>query len=98
MSVKSSLEEKSIVLIVYMNDTRDQEEETGNLKNLLARKFQVKVLGHLRYFLGKEVVRAKKGIYICQRKNILDLLKENEMFGHKQSQMPMDPTKKIGKD
>lgn len=76
--------------------TRDYEEELLNLKKYLAREFEIKDLGCLRYFLRIKVARSKQGIFISQRKYILDLLKETGMLGCKPADTPMDPTKKIG--
>ncbi|XP_073117068.1 uncharacterized protein [Elaeis guineensis] len=53
---------------------RDDSEEIAHLKAQLAQAFEVKDLGHLRYFLGIEVARSSKGIFLSQRKYILDLL------------------------
>jgi hypothetical protein len=46
------------ILIVYVDDiiiTGDDHEEISHLKKHLAQEFEVKDLGHLRYFLGIEV-------------------------------------------
>lgn len=51
------------------------------LKEVLAREFEIKHLGTLRYFLGMKVAYLKKGI--VEHKYILDLLKENGMLGCK---------------
>lgn len=87
------------VLIVYVDDiilTGDHEEELLTLKGLLAKEFEIKELGELRHFLGMEVARSKKGIFVSQRKYVLDLLKETGMLGCKLVDTPMDPTKKLG--
>ena len=52
---KQSPESKKSILIVYVDDivlTGDYEEEIKTLKKVLAQEFEVKALGHLKYFLG----------------------------------------------
>ncbi|XP_019056176.1 PREDICTED: uncharacterized protein LOC109115946 [Nelumbo nucifera] len=64
---------------VYVDDiviARDDISRIAELKSFLATKFEIKDLGNLRYFLGVEVARSKRGIYISQRKYALDLLHE----------------------
>jgi len=56
--------------------TGDDIIEIKSLKEVLAREFEIKDLGSLRYFLGMEVARSKEGISVTQRKYILYLLKE----------------------
>ena len=70
---------KQAIPIVYVDDmviTGDDEMEIGNLKKRLQAKFMVKHFGKFRYFLGMEVARSHKGIFISQRTYTLDLLKE----------------------
>ncbi|RVW63213.1 Copia protein [Vitis vinifera] len=67
-----------------------------NLKKYLSEEFEVKDLGNLKYFLGMEVARSRKGIVVSQRKYILDLLKEIGMLGCKPIDTPMDSQKKLG--
>ncbi|RVW33967.1 Retrovirus-related Pol polyprotein from transposon TNT 1-94 [Vitis vinifera] len=71
-------------------------EELQNLKKYLSEEFEVKDLGNLKYFLGMEVARSRKGIVVSQRKYILDLLKETGMLGCKPIDTPMDSQKKLG--
>ncbi|RVX10668.1 Retrovirus-related Pol polyprotein from transposon TNT 1-94 [Vitis vinifera] len=96
--MKHSKEGEMTLFIVYVDDiiiTRDDEEGIGNLKKLLAREFEIKDLGQLRYFLGMEVGRTKEGIVVTQRKYVLDLLQETGMLGCKPVDTPMDPIGKI---
>nr|XP_033509805.1 uncharacterized mitochondrial protein AtMg00810-like [Nicotiana tomentosiformis] len=51
----------------------------ARLKKLLAHEFEIKDLEKLQYFLGIEVARSKRGIFISQMKYILDLLKKTSM-------------------
>ena len=67
------------------------------LKVLLDQQFKLKDLGDLKFFLGLEVAKAASGISLCQRKYILDLLKEAGMMGCKLAKIPMDPNAKLSK-
>ncbi|RVX10878.1 Retrovirus-related Pol polyprotein from transposon TNT 1-94 [Vitis vinifera] len=97
--VKKSHAGKMAILIVYVNDiilSGNDMEELQNLKKYLLEEFEVKDLGNLKYFLGMEVARSRKGIVVSQRKYILDLLKETFMLGCKPIDTPMDSQKKLG--
>ncbi|XP_022891708.1 uncharacterized protein LOC111406530 [Olea europaea var. sylvestris] len=64
----------------------------------LDAKFKIKDLGKLKYFLGIKVVRAKRGIYICQRKYALDILGDSGTIGSAPSKIPLDQNVKLAKD
>ncbi|RVW87882.1 Retrovirus-related Pol polyprotein from transposon RE1 [Vitis vinifera] len=84
---------------VYMEIPPGFEESMAKnqkLKKYLSEEFEVKDLGNLKYFLGMEVARSRKGIVVSQRKYILDLLKETGMLGCKPIDTPMDSQKKLG--
>ena len=66
------------------------------MKKFLAKEFEIKDLGYLRYFLGIGVAQSKKSIFVSQQKYVLDLLKETCMLECKPANTPMDSTKKIG--
>ncbi|KAJ9556963.1 hypothetical protein OSB04_011577 [Centaurea solstitialis] len=74
--------------------TQCQADHTLFIKHTSNRK--IKDLGDLKYFLGMEVARSRKGIFLSQRKYVLDLLKETGMLGCKPADTPMDPYNKIG--
>lgn len=68
----------------------------------MAKEFEIKDLGKLRYFLGIEVARSEKGIFISQRKYVLNLLQETGMVGCKPVDSPIEVNhrlqSKIGKE
>ena len=66
------------------------------IKLKLAKEFKIKDLDSLRFFFGIEVARSKKGIYVSQRKYILDLLNEVGMLGCKPETTPINPNHKLG--
>lgn len=63
--------------------------EIERIKKALNKDFQVKDLEQMKYFLEIEVARSKRGIYISQRKYIMDLLKETGMLGCKPNDTPI---------
>ncbi|XP_073116145.1 uncharacterized protein [Elaeis guineensis] len=92
---------KIAVLIVYVDDivvTGDDSEEIAHLKAQLAQAFEVKDLGHLRYFLGIEVARSLKRIFLSQRKYILDLLTEVGMLGYRPIATPIEQNHRLVAD
>ncbi|XP_024024098.1 uncharacterized protein LOC112092356 [Morus notabilis] len=98
---KQAKDGKKVILIVYVDDiilTGDNIAEMERLKSILAMEFEVKDLGQMRYFLGMEVARSKKGINVSQRKYVFDLLTETGMLGCKPSDTPVEAGKKIVDD
>ena len=92
--------EKISIVIVYVDDivlTGDDMVELNNIKEKLSYVFEMKDLGHLRYFLGMEIARNKAGISVSQRKYTLDLLKETGLMGCKPVETPMDPNNKLSR-
>ncbi|KAJ9692434.1 hypothetical protein PVL29_011475 [Vitis rotundifolia] len=66
-----------MTLIVYVDGmvvTGNDPGERKALQNYLSREFEMKDLGRLKYFLGIEVFRSSEGIFLSQRKYVLDLL------------------------
>lgn len=69
--------------------TGDDTKEMARLREKLFTKFEMKDLGALKYFLGIEVLKSKEGIFICQRKYILDFLAEIGMIDCKSADIPI---------
>ena len=88
---------KVTALIIYVDDmiiTGDDNEEIIELQEHLAKEFEMKNLGGLKYFLGIEVARSKHEIFLSQRKYILDLLAETGMLECKPADTPIAQNKK----
>lgn len=83
-----------ILLVVYVDDiviTGSDAAGIASLKLFIHTQFHTKDLGLLKYFLGVEVSRNKQGIYLSQRKYVLDLLTETGKLGAKPCSAPMTP-------
>lgn len=64
------------MVIVYVDDTLITGSSPTvilQLKQMLDTTFTIKDLGQIKYYLGLEVSRSSKGIFVHQRKYILDL-------------------------
>lgn len=78
-------------LLVYVDDvilTGNSPSDISNVKQQ-RQKFRIKDLGQLKYFLGLEESWTSKGIHICQRKYVLDILSELRLLAAKPSSTPM---------
>ncbi|KAK3019564.1 hypothetical protein RJ639_004405 [Escallonia herrerae] len=82
-------QEQSIQSIEEEQFLFPNSEEITNLQEYLATEFEMKNLGGLKYFLGIEVARSTQGIFLSQRKYVLDLLTETEMLECKLSNTPI---------
>ncbi|GJV87558.1 retrovirus-related pol polyprotein from transposon TNT 1-94 [Tanacetum coccineum] len=85
-------------LIIYVDDmiiTGNDKEEITKLKKNLFTEFEMKDLGRLKYFLGIEVLRSKQGIFMYQKKYVLDLLAEIGMVDCKPADTPMIVNQKL---
>lgn len=61
--------------------TRDSLEERKTRQRHLSRKFEMKDLSLLWYFLGIEVFGSIEEIYLFQKMYVLDLLEKTRMLG-----------------
>ncbi|WRX14787.1 Reverse transcriptase [Theobroma cacao] len=61
-------------------------------------QFQTKDLEVLKFFLGVVVTMSKKGIFLSQRKYVLDLLEETKKLGAKSCSAPMTLNLQLAKE
>jgi hypothetical protein len=87
-----------IVIVIYVDDliiTGDSDANIFDLKKLLKQKFEMKDLGELRYFLGIEVIKSPKGIWLLQRQYALNKLVEYGMTSCKPISIPLEQNVKL---
>jgi len=80
-----------IALLIYVDDILNAGNDIKDIdivKNSLNFVFKIKDLG-IKFFLGLEIARTRKGIHICQRKYVLNILTDAGMFGAKPANTPM---------
>ncbi|RVX15298.1 Retrovirus-related Pol polyprotein from transposon TNT 1-94 [Vitis vinifera] len=73
----------------------DDIDELERLEKKVAKDFEIKDLGTLKYFLGMEFPRSKEGIFVNQRKYVLDMLGETGLLGCKVAKTPIKPNLKL---
>ncbi|KAK9087507.1 hypothetical protein Syun_029901 [Stephania yunnanensis] len=81
-----------LVLLVYVDDvllTGTSLELIDQVKTFLHTLFTIKDLGQARYFLGLELVRSSSGLYVHQRKYVLDLLNDAGLLMAKPAATPL---------
>ena len=79
------------ILILYVDDlilTGSDPNHINHVKSSLKKKFEMKNLGHLHYFLGLQVLQPKEGITVSQSKYVCDLLHHFHMEDCKPAPSP----------
>ena len=82
-----------VIILIYVDDLVITGSDPTGIKNLklhLGKEFDIKDLGSLKYFLGIEIARSSKGLFLSQRKYVLDLLRETGKMGVKPASVPME--------
>jgi len=78
---------------IFLTGNNLQEMEC--LKKFLLKRFRIKDLGDLKYFLGIEFSRSKKGIFMSQRKYALDILQDSGLLAARPDKFPMEQNLKL---
>ena len=83
---------------MYVDDiivTGNDETEKNTLRQCLAKEFEIKDLGKMKYFLGIEVARSKQGIFISQHKYVIDLFRVTGIMASKPVATPIEQNHKL---
>lgn len=73
-----------LYVLIYVDDLvigGNDSAAIAKFKGYLSECFHIKDLGPLKYFLSIEVSRSPKGIYLFQRKYVLDIVSEYGLLG-----------------
>lgn len=82
----------STYVLVYVDDiivARDDLQSITSLKAFLNKHCHLKGLSPLKCFIGIEVARSHKGLFLCQQKYTLDILHDMGMLGARISPFPV---------
>ncbi|KAH9705236.1 retrovirus-related pol polyprotein from transposon RE1 [Citrus sinensis] len=87
-----------LLMLVYVDDiivSGNNSEAIHVFKRYLSDCFYMKDLGPLKYFLGIEVARNPTGIFLFQRKYVLDIISEAGLLGAKPAPFPLEPNHQL---
>lgn len=82
-----------VAVLIYVDDlmlTGSSAILITQVQEFLRSKFNIKDLGPMKYFLGLEIARSDKGIYLHQRKYCLDILRDTGFEAAKPSIIPIE--------
>ncbi len=90
-------------IVVYVDDlilVCNNKDKLLRVKEELSRKFEMKDVGNLHFFLGMEVERdrAQRLLYINQIGYLKEILKRSRMEDCKAIGVPLDPKMKLKKN
>jgi hypothetical protein len=68
---------------------RTSEERIKPIREFLDWRFTIKDLGYAKYLLGLEIARSSSGMYINQKKYILDIIKDASLLSAKPTTTPL---------
>lgn len=79
-----------LVLVDDLVISGSHSDAIQRFKDYIRQCFHMKDLGKLKYFLGIEVVQNAIGIFLSQRKYVLDLISDCGLLGAKPAAMPIE--------
>ncbi|KAJ0615983.1 putative RNA-directed DNA polymerase [Helianthus annuus] len=87
-----------VAALIYVDDVvlvRNDSRKIQATKDFLDKRFSIKDLGPLKYFLGIEVAKTNEGMVLSQRKYTLDILEDVGMTGCRPSSFSMEQNLKL---
>jgi hypothetical protein len=77
---------------IYVDDIifgSTNETFCKEFSRVMTKRFEMSMMGELKFFLGFQIKQAKEGTFICQTKYIRDMLKKFDMDKEKLIKTPM---------
>ena len=65
-----------MLLMCYLQGPRKNKSIIIEVKEFLHQQFTKKDMGYAKFFLGLEIARSEQGIYLNQRKYIMDIIND----------------------
>ena len=87
-----------MAILVYVFDiilAGNDSNACTQFKDYLDACFSIKELGPLKYFLGIEVARGPKGLFLSQDKYALEIVDECGLLGSKPNEFPIEENHKL---
>ncbi|GJZ70308.1 ribonuclease H-like domain-containing protein [Tanacetum coccineum] len=88
-------------LLIYVDDIVPTASSEGLLQRILSslhQEFAMTDLGSLNYFLGISVTRDSSGLFLSQKKYVVEILEKAHMVNCNPSRTPVDTESKLGVD
>lgn len=93
--------DRSLRVLVYVDDliiAGNDVKMVTKFKAYLSDCFKMKDLGKAKYFLGIEIARGPQGMFLTQRKYVLDIVADAGLLGCKPVATPMEKNHKLLSD
>ena len=90
-----------LIVQIYVDDIiygATNELLCEKFEQVMQAKFEMSLVGELKYFLGFQIKQSSDGIFISQSKYVLELLKKFGVENSKPLRTPMSPSTKLDKD
>lgn len=79
-------------MLVYVDDifiAGQSEKDITEIKSHLDKAFTIKDLGYVKYFMGLQIARSETGLFLHQKKYLLDIIQETGCMQAKLSDNPL---------
>jgi uncharacterized membrane protein YciS (DUF1049 family) len=86
---------------IYVDDIifgSTNKSSCEGFNRIMVQKFEMSMMGELKYFLGFQIKQLQEGTFICQTKYIQDILKKFGMKNDKSIKTPMGTNRHLDLD